>query len=47
MTPYFQNISSDTVKRRAKALSRKSGIAHHQALDKIVQAAGFANWQHT
>jgi hypothetical protein len=46
MTPQDHNISTQTIKRRAKVLARQSAIAYHQALDQVVQGAGFANWQH-
>ncbi len=38
------NHRPDVLKRRAKALTRETGIPHHAALDKVVQTEGFANW---
>jgi len=47
MTPYFQNISSDTVKRRAKGSFPEIGYCPIiRRSIRLVQAAGFANWQH-
>ncbi len=38
--------TTEFLKEQAKKLSRQTGIPHHEALDKLVQEAGFANWQH-
>lgn len=40
------NHTAGFLKRRARALRKETGIPHHTALDKIVQAEGFANWPH-
>ena len=34
------------LKAQAKKVSRQTGIPHHEALDKVVQEVGFANWPH-
>lgn len=34
----------DTLKRAAKRLRKERGIKHHQALDIVARAKGFASW---
>jgi hypothetical protein len=38
--------SVGSLKRKAKALARTTGVPHHEALDKVVQSYAFANWAH-
>ena len=35
----------DKMKRRAKSLRKSDGIPHHEALDTVAVAAGYASWQ--
>ena len=36
----------DRLKKAAKRLKKAEGIPHHQALDKVAQEHGFADWAH-
>ena len=36
----------DKLKKKARKLKKDSGIAYHEALDQVAQAAGFNHWHH-
>ena len=46
MKPNVTTHTADYFKRRAKTLKKNTGLPHHAALDKVVQAEGFSNWSH-
>ena len=46
MKPNVTSHTADYFKRQAKTLKKNTGLTHHAALDKVVQAEGFSNWSH-